>query len=128
MESEYAPTYATDHILIKFKREFSEEFVQEYLKAYGYKLHEEKSHHDWYHLKIPLEKFEKTKQKFYHKPHNKFIDWVEKRDLKWEQRIENLENIIEKVAELRDEPNIPNKEYEQKLKQITKYINTIKKD
>ena len=122
----YEPEYAEGQILVHFKIPVAHGFAETLGEFLGYKaLEESYSYGDNVFIyetgkgkeKQALKKFLEQKP---------FVDWTNRRDIKLEKRWEDLEIIIGRVEELRDNSELPDKEYNRKLDQLCNYLQKLK--
>jgi hypothetical protein len=102
MVKKYKPEYATGKIWVRFKREFdSEHFTKPFIESYGYSLLDLDESLGYSAIQVPEGQEKNAIRKLSRQ--KKFIEWAERMDLKYEQRIKNLDSFLEEVTEFRDE-------------------------
>ena len=119
---EYQPEYAKGQILVHFKRPYSDAFIREFGETLGYTLldNEERAGHVF---KTEPGKEEEALNKF--KSFSDFVEWTDYRDIKMESRWESLEEAIDLLQQLHDNVEIPDNEYNTKLREIQDYLQKI---
>lgn len=123
MAVRYEPEYSKGEILVNFREDIdpSPDLARSFGMRLGYELKGFWDHGDNTFIYSTSEG-EEEKACLMFKKHADFVDWAEKRDLKMETRWDSLEEIISMMRSLRDNPGLPDKQYDDKLKEISDYI------
>jgi hypothetical protein len=119
----YKPKYAKGEVLVHFldHLHLSDDFARNVVNLAGYKLKDENYEFGDSYIVItkPGEEEAACKELRNLRIMSKdLVDWVTRRDLKLEQRYKDLDEIAELAAELRDEPEKSDADYEQCLDDI----------
>jgi hypothetical protein len=126
MGEEYKPEYADGQILVRFldKWGMNEGFMDTFLQSIGYKFKDQHEYilpeGDYVVVEVPVGEEDKACQDI--KQHSKFVDWATRRDLKYERRSKNIEDILDTAKDLDSHSNLPTKEYNSKLDELKSLI------
>ena len=117
----YLPLYARGEILVEFKGPQSNDFAKTFGEKLGYTLKDEEyKHGNAFIYLVPVGQEKKAAKQF--ERYKKFVDWADLRDIKLEERWTGLEKIIAKLEALKDQAEIPDREYKRELNLILKSI------
>jgi hypothetical protein len=122
----YKPRYAKGQILVAFK-DVSEGFARDFGEKLGYTLGENSEYNkdmDFFTYDVPENKEKKACNDF--KKYSKFVEWTSLRDLRLEERWSNLEEAIRMTESIRDNCEIPKKEFEGKIEKVIGQLKKIK--
>jgi hypothetical protein len=121
---EYTPKYAKGqiHVIFKYDGDYTEDFVRKFSKALGYELIKE--HGGNYIFKTEVGKEKEAVERF--REYSKFVEYADLRDIKMDLRHNSLELAIDQIQELQQNVELSNSQYNQKLKDISVYINQLK--
>ncbi|MAG39051.1 hypothetical protein CMO90_03090 [Candidatus Woesearchaeota archaeon] len=117
MNNNYEPEYVKKQILVQFRVSLGYRFAEDFGKRLGMKLVDTYNHGD----NIFIYNTKKGKEldgceEF--KKYEKFIEWAGLRDLKLEKRWKHLENSVNLLERLVDECELPDEEYDSRVKEI----------
>lgn len=119
---DYKPVYSTKDICVKLKDDSPIGMEEWFSKKFGYEIIEGNMlrEPDWVIYRVGEGNVEESLKKFLE--YKEFIEWVEKRDLKFEKRWGFVENLEEKIADIGSEH--VEKGFLEKLLEIKKEIET----
>ncbi len=121
LSMKYQPNYAKGEILVEFKGPQSKDFAKAFGEKLGYALKDEEYKHGNAFIYIVPEGQEKKISRQFER-YKKFVDWADRRDIRLEQRWTGLEKIISKLEALKDNAEIPDREYKRLLDNISTEI------
>ncbi|MBI2102916.1 hypothetical protein HYT55_03700 [Candidatus Woesearchaeota archaeon] len=119
----YLPSYSPGEILVCFKRNLNvgQEFAQVFGEGIGYTLVSVwEIGDDVFVYRTEAGKEEKACSDF--KEQGQFVDWAGRRDAGLEKRWESLDDAIAALEELRDDCEIPEREYGRRIDEIKKKL------
>lgn len=121
----YSPEYARGQIFVLFKRDYDLEFVKEFGETLGYCLsNEDYLWSSFYIFQTKVGEEQAARQRF--ESYSEFVESTDLRDLKLESRWGGIEKIIEKIEDLSDEMDLPDKVYNSRIDEIINNLRKIK--
>ena len=107
----------------------NEGFMNTFLQSLGYKVKDQHQYNlpggDYVVVEVPVGEEEKACERIkqYDPSQTKqFIDWTERRDLRYERRTKNIDEIVEAARRLDDHSNLPTTEYNANLDSLKALI------
>ncbi|MBT4376333.1 hypothetical protein HOD29_03080 [archaeon] len=122
MCEKYIPEYAKGEILVCFKEDFLGNFPKQFGKGIGYELKEEIDYLDSVaSFYVNEGEEEKAIEEF--QGQKNFILWAEKRDLRFEKRIEFTKNLEDKVKAL--DGTLTKDDFLNQIQEIRTYLKNV---
>lgn len=122
----YNPTHAKEQILVCFKIDCGEAFARDFGRGTGYTLSDEQYKYGHNVFIYNTVEGEESKACEVFRAYSDFIDWAELRDIKMESKWQSLKEIITMIESLRDNVEIPDKEYYEKIHGIIASLQKLK--
>ncbi|MCA9487680.1 MAG: hypothetical protein KC516_01825 [Nanoarchaeota archaeon] len=122
MKEQYFPLWAKGEIMVYFEEGVSEGFAKDFGSALGYEFIP--SDGPWYLFKTEVGKEKETMNEFL--SYKKFVNGVERRDLRLEKRFNFIDGLIWKTKNLDKFYTSSEKEFLEGLNEIRKEIEDYK--
>ena len=120
MKEKYIPVYSEGEIIVKFKDGLGEEFAKDFARQLGYE-NLEKNFVIGYTIKTKKGEEGKAIKKFI--GYSEFVEFVERRDIKYEKRLELSQTLQEEVREIEDMCcEVADKKFKKNLEKLIKKI------
>ena len=120
MSKNYQPIYSKDCIIVQFKDNVPSDMPEWFAEKFGYAIVENEGFkHWWVTYNVNKDKLEDAIKNFQNYE-NDFVEWAEKRDLKYEKRqefVENLERMVQNI-----DTDLEKKKFLDELNEIKNYM------
>jgi hypothetical protein len=128
---DYKPEYAKGEVLVHFLDciNVNDDFVRTVVELVGYKLKDENYElGDLYIILVEPGEEEKACEglKTLRIKSQNLVDWADRRDLKFEKRSRELDELVDMTQSLNDDPEQGDADYNKSLDEIINYASSLK--